>query len=158
RRRPPGELRPHHRRARRLLRLRRRDLGAALHRVAMSFSFHRGAPALDFVGTVGGRASEAPEERLPHPEALGRWLAQAGLVRGARPTESDLAAARAVREAIFRLGAALVAGRSQDREARATLNAAAEMLRLGAPRLEADGSAAWVAERPIAFALARLAA
>jgi predicted RNA-binding Zn ribbon-like protein len=124
----------------------------------MTFSFHRGSPALDFAGTVGGRASEAPEERLPDPGALGRWLAEAGLAEGARPTERDLAEARALREAIFRVGADLVAGRALDRQARATLNGAAAELRLGAPRLEADGSVRWISTLPVAFALARLAA
>jgi predicted RNA-binding Zn ribbon-like protein len=120
------------------------------------FSFHRGSLALDFAGTVGSRASAAPEERLPDAAALEGWLREAGL-GSSYVTDADLAAARALREAIFELGQALVRGRPLGRRALATLNAAAGGRRRGAPRLDDKGRAHWESEGPVPFALGRIA-
>jgi predicted RNA-binding Zn ribbon-like protein len=122
------------------------------------FSFHRGSLALDLVGTVGRRASEAPEERLPDPAALGTWLAEAGLAEGAAPTEAELADAKQLREAIQRTGAALLAGGPARRADVAAVNRAARALRGGAPQLTPGLAVRWEAEDPVAFALARVAA
>ncbi len=123
----------------------------------MTFSFHRGSLALDFVGTVGSRASRSPEERLPDVGALAAWLRDAGLCERARPTEVELDDARRLREAIFRLGAARVAGRRLDRRALSVVNAAAAGLRSGNPELDARGRARWVAVAAVTLALGRVA-
>ncbi len=124
----------------------------------MKFSFHRGSLALDFAGTVGSRASEAPEERLPDTDALRRWLAESGLAADVRPDEADLAAARRLREAIFRVLSDAIDGRRADSGSLAVVNRAAGGLRLGAPQLDARLRARWVTEAPVAVALGRLAA
>jgi predicted RNA-binding Zn ribbon-like protein len=123
----------------------------------VSHSFHRGSLALDFAGTLGARASDAPEERLPDAAALSGWLAEAGLAEGARPTDAELAQARALRDAIFELGAAQVHGRPLPRRALETLNAAAEGLARGRPSLDARGRERWSTEAPVALALGRVA-
>lgn len=124
----------------------------------MRFSFHRGSLALDLVGTVGRRASDAPEERLPDPAALGIWLDEAGLAPGTAPTDAELAVARSLREAIHRAAAAALGGERVRRADVAALNDAARALRDGAPRLTASLEARWETGRPVAFALGRVAA
>lgn len=124
----------------------------------MTHSFHRGSLALDLVGTVGGRASAAPEERLPTAAALGRWLDEAGLLAGAAPTAGELDTARALREAIWQAGSDTLAHRPIRRAALDVLNAAAAGLRLGAPRLSALRAVRWETGAPVALALARVAA
>ena len=123
----------------------------------MSFSFHRGSLALDFVGTVGSRASDAPEERLPEGDALAAWLREAGLVADARPTAADLEAARRLRVAIHTLGVALVKHRPLDGRALAVVNRAAQGLRRGAPALDARAEVRWDSDAPVALALGRIA-
>lgn len=123
----------------------------------MSHSFHRGSLALDFVGTLGARASDAPEERLPDAAALGEWLRDAGLCEQALPTQEELAGARELREALFALGAAQVEGRSLPRRALETLNAAAAGLAQGRPSLDAKGRERWSTEAPVVLALGRVA-
>jgi len=100
----------------------------------LRFSFHRGGLSLDFAGTVGGRTSEQPEERLPDPEAFSAWLAEAGLVEGASPTAAELGRARALREAIARAAAAVTAGDSPSRADLSVINTAALGLRRGPHR------------------------
>ena len=124
----------------------------------MSFSFHRGSLALDFAGTVGERASPAPVERLPDPRALAIWLAESGLQIDARPTPADLAAARRLREAIFRVFSDSVDGLPLDGRSLAAVNRAARGLRLGAPRLDAHRRMRWITRAPIALAFGRIAA
>ncbi len=123
----------------------------------MRFSFHRGSLALDFVGTVGARASVAPEERLPDVDALAVWLAEADLMHDAEPTGADLSAARKLREAVFQLGTAIVNMRALSRLALATLNEAAEGVRSGAPILDASRRVRWVSDAPFRLALGRVA-
>ena len=101
----------------------------------MRFSFHRGSLALDLVGTVGRRASQDPEERLPDPAALATWLAEAGLADGTAPDEDDVAGARALREALHRAGAAALEGAPVRRADVAVVNRAARALSEGAPQL-----------------------
>jgi predicted RNA-binding Zn ribbon-like protein len=124
----------------------------------MTFSFHRGALSLDFAGTLGSRASEHPEERLPDAAALGTWLAEAGLLEAARPTLAELAQARSLREAIHRIGAGVLANGPPDPRALAVLNRAAEGLKLGAPRLTQNLGVRWTSSAPVATALGRVAA
>ena len=74
-----------------------------------SFPLHHGRISLSFAGTVGDRGSK-PVERLDSPAALEAWLgaAGAGEVRG-KVTARTFARALALREAIARTAAALVA-------------------------------------------------
>jgi predicted RNA-binding Zn ribbon-like protein len=124
----------------------------------VTFSFHRGSLALDFVGTVGSRASDAPEERLPDADALRTWLAEAGLAEGVRPSEADLAAARRLREAIFRILSDAIDGRRAHAGSLGIVNRAAENLRLGAPQIDASLRVRWATKAPVALALGRIAA
>jgi len=124
----------------------------------VTFSFHRGALSLDLAGTVGARASEAPEERLPAPADLGRWLAEAGLADRPAPTARDLARAVALREAIFGAASATLDGRPVRAADRATINRAALGLRRGAPRLTAALGVRWRTAAPVELALGRVAA
>jgi predicted RNA-binding Zn ribbon-like protein len=123
----------------------------------MTFSFHRGSLALDLVGTVGGRASPAPEERLPDPEALAEWLGEAGFPVPARVEERDLEDARALREALARLANDAIEGRRLGRAALARVNAAARGVRHGSLVLDADGGRAWAADDAVRLALGRVA-
>jgi predicted RNA-binding Zn ribbon-like protein len=122
------------------------------------FSFHRGGLALDLAGTVGGRASQEPEERLPDPDALATWLAEAGLLDGAHPTPADLARARTLREAIARAAAAVLDGSAPRAADLRAVNLAALELRRGAPQLTAALATRWDADAPVAHALGRVAA
>jgi len=124
----------------------------------MTFSFHRGSLSLDFAGTVGSRASAAPEERLPDADALRRWLEEAGLAPEARPDQADLLAARRLREAVFRIFSDAIEGRRADPGSLAIVNRAADGLRLGAPQLDARLRAHWLTKAPVAVALGRIAA
>ncbi len=90
------------------------------------FPFHHGRLSLSFAGTVGDRASD-PVERLDSPGALEAWFASAGLgeVRG-RVRPRTFARALALREAIARVAAALVAQTAPASEDVALLNATAK--------------------------------
>jgi predicted RNA-binding Zn ribbon-like protein len=122
------------------------------------FSFHRGSLALDLAGTVGGRASDAPEERLPDPAALSTWLAEAGLLQGAAVGAADLSRAVALREAVFRAAAAILDGALPRRADLSAINQAARGLRRGAPQLGPSLAVRWESEDPVQLALARVAA
>ncbi len=123
----------------------------------MRFSFHRGAVSLDLAGTVGGRASPRPEERMPDRTALAEWLAEAGLLEGASPTAADLARAHELREAIFHAASAVLDGAAPRRGDLSVLNDAAQGLRRGAPQLTPALALRWEADAPVAHALARVA-
>ena len=99
----------------------------------VKYSFCSGDVALDFVGTLQHRRSDQVE-RLATPEALARWVLDAGLL-DAEPvvTLSDLDQARQLREAIYRL--ALGQGADSDRD---IVNAAAAHPP-ATPRLTATG-------------------
>jgi predicted RNA-binding Zn ribbon-like protein len=72
----------------------------------MPFTFVSGNLSLDFAGTVMHRDT-APEDLLSSPRLLQQWVAESGLVDSPPPVgEADLAAALAVREAIYRLALA----------------------------------------------------
>ena len=122
----------------------------------MSFSFHRGSLALDFVGTVGSRASSKPEERLPDGAALLRWLAEAGLPVPTRIDKEELESAIALREAIYLLGTNLLEGKPWPTAALERVKQAA-LAPEGGRRLAAKGGARWVTEAPLRLALARIA-
>lgn len=124
----------------------------------MTFSFHRGSLALDLAGTVGSRASDHPEERMPGREELARWLAEAGLLERAEPTAEELQQAHALRDAIHAAGTDVLARRPVRRAALEAINRAARGLRLGAPQLSAGLAARWEGSAPVAVALGRVAA
>jgi predicted RNA-binding Zn ribbon-like protein len=69
----------------------------------MNFVYVSGRPSLDFAGTLKWRVRERPEEQLLTPGLVGEWAVAAGLVDHPLPVTADqLAAAVAVREAIYR--------------------------------------------------------
>jgi hypothetical protein len=109
----------------------------------MRHSYHRGSLSLDFVGTVGARASAGSEERLPDRAELGRWLSEAGLAEGAEPTETELGEARALREAIWAAATDVLDGKDVRRAAVSAINRAAQGLRAGAPQLTASLAVHW---------------
>jgi predicted RNA-binding Zn ribbon-like protein len=130
---------------------------------AEAFTFHRGARVLDFVGTVGSRASARPVERLPDPAALGRWLQAAGLLAepAPAPTRADYQQALELREAIARLYTALIDARPPAAADVAVINGLAREVARGAPYLELDPSGLaerWHTQAPVRLALGRLAA
>jgi predicted RNA-binding Zn ribbon-like protein len=130
------------------------------HRVVPArFSFHRGSPALDFVGTLGRRASQGAE-RLHDPAALDVWLREAGLIEGqAHATAADLRAARALRESVAAVFAALAARTAVPRADVAAINEAARASALATPALHGPQlRLRWITDRPVDAALGRLAA
>src|SRR4029077_20797502 len=71
------------------------------------FRFRGGSLALDFTATLAARKREQTRDLLETPRDLARWFASAGLaVHEVKVTEDDLAAARALREALYRLALA----------------------------------------------------
>jgi predicted RNA-binding Zn ribbon-like protein len=110
----------------------------------VDFDFIAGNLALDFVATVAERGT-ADEEKLRSPEDLCSWIRQAGLLT-APPRTVDLTAAIELREALFGVIAALVAGRRAPRAALAKVNAAAAVPppvpRVAGARVHRDGDLA----------------
>jgi predicted RNA-binding Zn ribbon-like protein len=127
--------------------------------VPARFSFHRGSSALDFVGTLGRRASQT-EERLPDPAALGAWLREAGLVDGrTRATAAELRAARALRESIAAVLGALADRTTVPRADVAAINEAARASALATPALHGPPlRVRWTTDHPVDAALGRIAA
>jgi predicted RNA-binding Zn ribbon-like protein len=124
---------------------------------SQEFRFYLGSLALNFAATLGFRASE-PVERIPTVEALGEWIAAAGLARAALPTPAEYRAAIALREAIFSAGHAIAAGKRPPAAAIATINAAASggsaIVQLDPHTLEARP----IAKHPVRAALTSVAA
>ncbi|MFD6423539.1 CGNR zinc finger domain-containing protein [Streptomyces sp. NPDC060198] len=84
-----------------------------------------GNPALDFVATLRARRS-ARFEMLASPDRLDAWYLESGLVDTVAPADaSHVERATAVREAVYALVAARLAGGPFDAEALAVVNAAA---------------------------------
>jgi predicted RNA-binding Zn ribbon-like protein len=80
----------------------------------MTFRFGAGRSSLDLVATVGGRLTAAPVERLTGPDAVRRWLAEAGLPVVTVPGADDVADLKALREAMYRLLGARSGGVARD--------------------------------------------
>ena len=118
--------------------------------------FKAGRLSLDFVATVGERWRRS-FERLREPDDLGRWLVEAAVLdRAPAVTARELAAARRLRESIYRLAKRAGAGPVDEGDV-AELNRWAARPAL-APRLGGDGrSLDWVARRPVEAALATIA-
>lgn len=105
------------------------------------FRFRGGSAAIDLAATLQARLKPVPRELLAAPGDLDRWLVSAGLVASSPgAVESDLATARALREAIFALAGSL-GGPDLDAAARTVLNGIAAVP-AAAPVLCADGSVA----------------
>ncbi|WP_406176507.1 CGNR zinc finger domain-containing protein [Streptomyces sp. NBC_00996] len=131
-----------------------------------AFPFIGGRPCLDFVATLGKRHTGRPFERLPDPDALARWIGEAGLLAGADDarvpvTEGDLAYARTLRESLYRLVRAAMDGDPLNPADVAQVNEAAARPDL-APQLgEPDGGPRsllrWRAARPSPATLATVA-
>lgn len=93
--------------------------------VSMAFEFSANRPVLDFVPTVAGRGT-TNEEKLRTPADLAAWAQQSGIVDDiGAVSQDDVKHARAVREAIFRLLAALIDQEPPSPSARAVVNRAA---------------------------------
>lgn len=119
-------------------------------------SFHRGSLALDFVGTLGYRVA-TPEERVPTPAALARWLGEAGLTPSqTRLTNAGYARAIALREAIAIVLATIADGALVPLGAARVVERAATAL--PPPRIEIPRRPRPTSRNPLAFALARIAA
>jgi predicted RNA-binding Zn ribbon-like protein len=105
----------------------------------MQFLYAGGRPCLDFVGTLKYRAS-AREEMFTEPQRLSDWAMGAGLVDAAlEVTDDELAAAIALREAIYRVVLARLEGRRPGAADVDLLNAHASRPQL-TPVLHPDGS------------------
>jgi predicted RNA-binding Zn ribbon-like protein len=121
----------------------------------LRFLFLAGRPCLDLAATVGERWRRS-FERLRTPDDLGRWLVEAGMASEPPAVgQADLAAARALRDAIYR--AAKLAGRG-----RLDPDDVAEINRWAAgpapvPVLDVDRRVAWDCEQPVHAALVSLA-
>jgi predicted RNA-binding Zn ribbon-like protein len=80
--------------------------------VSGAFPLFGGRPCLNLVATLGKRHTEHVE-RLPDPDALARWLLDAGLptrVAAEPPSDAQLDTARQLREVVNRLVRATMAG------------------------------------------------
>lgn len=92
----------------------------------MEHGFPAGSPALDFAGTLRVRRGPNPREMLHSPGSLGAWFRECGITDGDLAcTPADLREAVALREAIYRLVVARIAGEAYDREALGLVNATA---------------------------------
>ena len=123
-----------------------------------SFRFDAGAVCLDFAHT-GGEGRYAVFETLYEPADLGAWLAQPPLaaVMTIPVTARELAAARALRQAIWDAAHARAAGHPPSAETVATINGAASAAPL-VPELAAGATTAgWAAPVRATQALSTLA-
>jgi predicted RNA-binding Zn ribbon-like protein len=124
-----------------------------------SFRFDAGAVCLDFAHT-GGEGPYAVFESLHEPSDLGDWLAEPPLaaVMTVPVTARELAAAKALRQAIWDAAHARAAQRPLPAGAVATINRAAAAAPL-VPELAADGTASptWAAPVRATQALSTLA-
>lgn len=121
-----------------------------------AFRFRAGRYSLDLCSTVLWRHG-APVEQLRGREDLSRWLFEAGLCPDLmRVSAEQLASARAIREAAYRLFGRHLSGGPLDPADVATVNtAAARPDRF--PQLTPYGKVRWAADRPVAAALATVA-
>ncbi len=84
----------------------------------MEFNFFGGDLALDLTGTLGRRYGGTPVEFLHTPADLHRWLTAAGIADpSAAVDDEDLATAKDLREAIYRLAYAAMSAHSSRRTA-----------------------------------------
>lgn len=105
------------------------------------FAFAAERPALDLAATLKGRLKPATLETLNEPADLSRWLRAARLTDGTPPVgAADLELARALRESIYAVAMARIAGDKPPLHARRALNRVAAG-RESVPQLDAQGRA-----------------
>jgi predicted RNA-binding Zn ribbon-like protein len=125
----------------------------------MRFMFGAGRLCLDFTRTVRERRG-ATTEGLALPADLARWAQEAQLpvrLEGERLTKADVKSARLLREAVYSVVRARVAGEIPDAGDVERLNAHAAHAP-PVPHLLQDGSALqWAAAKPLEAALALIA-
>lgn len=112
----------------------------------MNHAFPCGTLALDFLGTLRARRNPVPAEKLGTPELLDDWFVESGMLDEAPGAdEADLAAAVGLREAVYSLVEARIAGRTLDVDAVALLNRHAAqapvVVQLGPSGVRHSGSA-----------------
>jgi predicted RNA-binding Zn ribbon-like protein len=121
-----------------------------------AFRFRAGRVSLDLCSTVLWRRLR-PVEQLRSPADLARWRSEAGLGDSRYPlTEADLAEARRLREAIYRLVTARIRSARLPARDVAVLNAAARWP-CRTPRLSPQGELRWAYGEPLAAALSAVA-
>jgi len=114
-------------------------LASPVRLVTMDHAFPCGSLSLDFVGTLRARRDAAPIEMLTSTDRLDSWFAESGIVDA--PTTSrpaDVAAATTLREAIYALVSARMAGRAYGKADLALVNEAARKPPV-VPQLTRDG-------------------
>jgi predicted RNA-binding Zn ribbon-like protein len=121
-----------------------------------AFRYRAARLSLDLTSTLLWRRLD-PIEQLREPADVARWLEGAGV----RPvpaavTEEGLGATRALREAIYRLAHARMAGTPPAADDLAVLNAAAAAP-APAPQLRGRGGVEWASDAPLAAGLAAVA-
>ncbi len=103
----------------------------------MTFDFIADRPVLDFLPTLAARGT-VDEEKLRTPWDLADWAVQSAIVdEPPRVEPGDLERATALREALFRMIAALIENRAADPADRSLANAAAAAAP-PVPRLDDD--------------------
>ena len=124
----------------------------------VSFRFDAGAVCLDFAHT-GGEGRYAVFETLHEPADLGEWLAQPPLaaVLTVPATLNELAAAKALRQAIWDAAHAQAAHRPLPAEAVAAINQSAATAPLTPELAPAALTAAWAAPVRATQALSTMA-
>ncbi len=121
-----------------------------------AFRFRAGRVSLDLCSTVLWRHVQ-PVEQLHSPADLERWRSEAGLGHSQPAlTEADLAAARALREAIYRLVSARIRGAGLPARDVAAVNAAARHP-ARTPSLGPRGELRWDDGEPLPAALSAVA-
>ena len=121
-----------------------------------AFRFRASRVSLDLCSTVLWRHVR-PVEQLRSPANLTRWRSEAGLGQSRHAlTETDLAAARRLREAIYRLLNARIRGARLPARDVATVNAAARHP-ARTPRLGPRGELRWDQGEPLTAALSTVA-
>ena len=117
------------------------------------FRFRGGHAALDFAATLARRLKADPRELLAAPEDLARWLVAAGMAESpTKVSNADLAAARALREAVYALAEAPIHGRAPAGQDVATLNRLADGP-AAVPWLDGEGSLRWHGDTTALLAL-----
>jgi predicted RNA-binding Zn ribbon-like protein len=121
-----------------------------------AFRFRAGRVSLDLCSTLLWRHVQ-PVEQLRSPADLARWRSEAGLGHS-RPalTEADLAEARGLREAIYRLVNTRIRGARLPARDVAAVNAAARHP-CRTPRLGSGGELRWDEGEPFTAALSAVA-
>ncbi|MHA7984628.1 CGNR zinc finger domain-containing protein [Rathayibacter sp. CAU 1779] len=98
--------------------------------------------AFRFTATVSDRASAAPRERLTDPDRLALWLRLNGFDVAA-VSRAEFGASLALRETIYRVGAARAASRTADAVDIAALNRAAALGRGSRSLNDGADGASW---------------